>query len=157
MSIVENLDSCEGFSSIFEIVQQCVYKSLGKKRSGLSLGLTDLPLQVGGFHAVPSNFIMLNRKILNAITQYNKKLANAYIFHVLLHEYLHTLGILDEEKVGILTYLISKKFFGEEHPSTLISKYGIGYVFPRLAVDPQTNRSITIVEDFDTENLSYIG
>lgn len=157
MDISKNLDECEGFSCILEVIRQCVHEYLGVRRNGLSLGLTDLPLQVGGFHSVPSNFIMLNRKILNAVMQYDRRLVNAYIFHVLLHEYLHTLGILDEEKVGMLTYLISEKFLGEEHPSTLIAKHGIGSVFPRLAVNPQTNRNITIVEDFDSENLTYIG
>lgn len=157
MDINKNLDECEGFSCILEIIRQCVHEYLGVRRNGLSLGLTDLPLQVGGFHAVPSNFIMLNRKILNAIMQYDRRLVNAYIFHVMLHEYLHTLSILDEEKVSMLTYVISKNFLGEKHPSTLIAKHGIGSVFPRLAVDSQTNRNITIVEDFDSENLTYIG
>jgi len=157
MSIVKNLDSCENFSCIFEIVQHCVNKFLGMKRSGLSLGITDLPLHIGGFHALSSNVIVLNRKIINAINQYDKKSVNAYIFHVLLHEYLHTLGMIDEEKVGVITYLISKQFLGEIHPSTLIAKYGISYIFPKLSIDPQTNRSITIIEDFDSNDLSYIG
>jgi len=157
MSLASNLNGCDSFSCVFEIVRKCVDKVLGKRRNSLMLGLTDLPLQVGAFHAVPSNVIMLNRKLLNAIIQYDKKLVNAYVFHVLLHEYLHTLGFLDEEEVGMLTYVISKDFLGEQHPSTLISKYGMGYVFPRLSIDPEIDRSITIVEDFDSQNLSYIG
>lgn len=89
--------------------------------------------------------------------QYDRKLVNAYLFHVLLHEYLHTLGFMNEEDVGGLAYVISKNFLGEQHPSTLIAKYGMTTVFPRLSISPETDRSITIVEDFDSQNLSYIG
>lgn len=121
------------------------------------LGITDLPLHVGAFHAVPSNFIMLNRKLLNAIMQYDRQAVNAYVFHVLLHEYLHTLGFLNEEEVGILAYVISKKYLGEQHTATLIAKYGISSVFPQLQINPREDRTIEIVEDFDDENLSYIG
>jgi hypothetical protein len=157
MKFAENLNKCDNFSCVFEIVRKCVDKSLGRRRAGLMLGLTDLPLQVGAFHAVPSNVIMINRKLLNAIMQYDRELVNAYLFHVLLHEYLHTLGFMDEEEVGTLSYIISKNFLGEQHPSTLIARYGIGFVFPRLSIDPEIDRRITIIEDFDSRDLSYIG
>jgi hypothetical protein len=134
-----------------------VEKFLGKRRNSLMLGLTDLPLHVGAFHVVPSNFIMINRKLLYAIMEYDKKLVNAYLFHVLLHEYLHALGFTDEDDVSALTYIISKDFLGERHPSTLIAKYGMTAVFPRLSIDPQVDRSIEIVEDFDATDLGYIG
>jgi hypothetical protein len=157
MNLAESLDKCKDFSDVFEVVRRCVDKSLGRRRNGLMLGLTDLPLHIGAFHAVPSNVIMINRKILNAVMHYDKKLVNAYVFHVLLHEYLHTLGFMSEEDVGTLSHIISKKYLGEKHPSTIISKYGMAYVFPRLAIDPETDRTITIVENFDSSNLSYIG
>ena len=157
MSLAKSLDMCNDFSEVFEIVRRCVDKSLGRRRNGLMLGLTDLPLHIGALHAVPSNVIMINRKLLNSIMVYDKKLVNAYVFHVLLHEYLHTLGFMSEEDVGALSQIISKKHLGEQHPSTLISRYGMAYVFPRLSVNQETDRSITIVENFDTSNLSYIG
>ena len=102
MNLVESLDKCDDFSCVFEIVRRCVDKFLGKRRNGLMLSLTDLPLHIGAFHAVPSNVIMINRKLLNAIMHYDKRLVNAYVFYVLLHEYLHTLGLMDEEEVGAL-------------------------------------------------------
>jgi len=157
MNLAEDLDKCNDFSGVLEIVRRCVDKSLGKRRNGLMLGLTDLPLHIGAFHAVPSNVIMINRKLLNAIMRYDKKLVNAYLFHVLLHEYLHTLGFMSEEDVGTLSYIISKNYLGGGHPSTLISRYGMTYVFPRLSINPEIDRTITIVEDFDSSNLSYIG
>lgn len=157
MNLAESLDECNDFSCIFELVRECVDRSLKIRRNGLMLGLTDLPLHVGAFHAVPSNVIIMNRKLLNAIMHYDKKRVNAYVFHMLLHEYLHTLGMLDEKEVSMLSYLISKKFLGEQHTSTLIARYGISSVFPQLQVDPEINRSIEIIEDFDSENLSYIG
>jgi hypothetical protein len=157
MNLGGSLDKCNDFSDVFEIVRRCVDKSLGRRRNGLMLGLTDLPPHIGAFHAVPSNVIMINRKLLNAVMQYDKKLVNAYVFHVLLHEYLHTLGFMSEEDVGALSYIISKKHLGEQHPSTLISRHGMSYIFPRLSIDQEIDRSITIIENFDSSNLSYIG
>jgi len=157
MNIAAKLNDCNDFSCILEIVKNCVDKTLGKRRNGLMLGLTDLPLNVGAFHAVPSNLIMINKKLLNAIMQYDKKLVNAYLFHVLLHEYLHTLGFLNEKETGILVYIMSRDFLGEQHPSTLIARHGINCVFPRLEINSETDRRIIIVNDFDSKDLSYIG
>ena len=159
MDFKKQLEVCDDFASMFELVRLCVDESLGRHRNGLMLGMTDLPLHIGAYHAVPSNFIMLNRKLLNAIMQYDKKFANSYLFHVLLHEYLHTLGFMNEEEVSAIVYVISKNFLGERHPTTLIAKHGIGSIFQNLPIDidSEADRSIEIITNFDNENLSYIG
>ncbi len=120
------------------------------------LGLSDLPIHIGAFHPVPSNVIVLNRRLLDGINIYDKKLVNAYIFHLLLHEYLHSLGFLGEDDVQLISYNISKEFLGEDHPATLIIRYGMNYVFPRLSLSPETRKSIEIV-NIERDNLSYIG
>jgi hypothetical protein len=159
MNLKKQLDACSDFASVFELVRLCVDESLGRRRNGLMLGMTDLPLHIGAYHAVPSNFIMLNRKLLNAIAPYDKKLTNSYLFHVLLHEYLHTLGFMNEEEVSAIVYVISKNFLGERHPSTLIAKHGIGAIIQslQLEIDDEVDRSIEIIENFDNENLNYFG
>lgn len=161
MNLIKNLDKCNDFSGIFDLVKSSVENTLRKRRGGLSLGLLNLPTHVGAFYQIGSNFIIMNKRLLNQITETgNKKTINAYIFHVLLHEYLHSLGYLNERLVHTLTYLISKKTFGENHPATLIAKYGIGYVFQNIArredYDFELGR-IEIVEDFENENLNYFG
>jgi len=162
MNFVEKLNECSDFRSIFELVKSAVENTIGKKRVGLVLGLTDLPSFVGAFHQVGSNFIVMNKRLLNEVLETgNAKLINAYIFHILLHEYIHSLGFLNEQETSILTYEISKKFFGEEHPTTLIARYGIGYFLSSIERiefnEPEEIESIEIIEDIETDNLSYFG
>lgn len=156
MDLKKSLENCMEFDCILNLVKECVEKSLGRKRTGLMLGLSDLPIHVGAFHPVPSNVIVLNRRLIDGINVYDRKLVNAYIFHLLLHEYLHSLGFLDEDDVKMISYNISKTFLGEEHPATLIIKHGMRYVFPRLSIAPETKKGVEIV-DIEKDNLSYIG
>jgi len=162
MNLSDELNKCSNYSCIFKLVKRGVKDSIGKRRVGLSLGLTDLPNHVGAFHQVGSNFIVMNKNLLKEIRKSNnKKLINAYIFHVLLHEYLHSLGYINEQEVRILSHEISKNTIGSEHPATLIARYGIGSVFSNMKL-VQVNRpkklgEIEIVDNFENENLSYIG
>jgi hypothetical protein len=83
-----------------------------------------------------------------------------YAFSVLLHEYLHTLGVLDEARTRILVFKICDDLFGDEHPVTRISKN-----FDKVAgeliknggpVRPD-NLDVTFVDGFDNEETGYIG
>jgi hypothetical protein len=164
MEFVDELNDCSDFAEIFYLVKRAVEITLNKRRVGLILGLTDLPSQIGAFHTVGSNFIVMNRSLLKQITNAckNRKLINAYIFHILLHEYIHSLGYLDERLTQDLTYAISEKVLGEEHPAAQIAKYGIISMFPSIRMEYQdprieTSTKIEIVDDFERDNLSYFG
>ena len=164
MDFADELNECSDFGCIFDLVKRTVEVTLNKRRVGLILGLTDLPSFIGAFHGVGSNFIVMNRKLLKKIISIykNRRLVNAYIFHVLLHEYIHSLGYLNEHITRDLTYGISERVFGEDHPATKIARYGIGSVFPSIRMeypDPRTEIStrIEIVNDFERDNMSYIG
>lgn len=68
------------------------------------LGLVNLGMKkgyfIGAFHPVGSNIIVMNKSPLKiAMENTEKKIYNSYCFLLLLHEYLHSLGYLDEEKV----------------------------------------------------------
>ncbi len=156
MNLRKTLENCTEFDCILSLVKECVEKSIGKRRTGLMLGLADLPVNVGAFHLVPSNVIMMNKRLLKGISIYDRKLVNAYIFHILLHEYLHSLGILDENDVRTISYNISKMFLGEDHPATLMIKHGMRYIFPELHLPPESRHEIEIV-DIEKDSLSYIG
>jgi len=80
------------------------------------LYLADLPLSIGAFHAFGTNGIVLNRKILKIMAKESEsnKEFNLFIFSLLLHEYLHSLGYIDEIQVKELTYRIIKEIFGED-------------------------------------------
>jgi hypothetical protein len=162
MDFVNRLNECSDFSCIFQLVKAAVEITIGRRRAGLILGLTDLPSYIGAFHQMGSNFIVMNRKLLKEVIRSgNKKLINAYTFHVLLHEYIHSLGYMDEEKTQLLTHAISEKVLGSEHPATLIARYGIGYVFSDIDrlehYEPQESIEIEIIENFEMDNLNYFG
>ncbi len=162
MDFVNKLNECSDFSSIFQLVKGAVETAIDKRRVGLILGLTDLPNYVGALHQIGSNFIIMNKKLLKEVIKSgNRKLINAYIFHILLHEYIHSLGYMNEQEVQILTHAISEKVLGSDHPATQIARYGIGSVFSNISRlehhEPKKIRDIEIVEDFERDNLNYFG
>ncbi len=162
MDFVNKLNECSDFSSIFQLVKGAVETAIDKRRVGLILGLTDLPNYVGALHQIGSNFIIMNKKLLKEVIKSgNRKLINAYIFHILLHEYIHSLGYMNEQEVQILTHAISEKVLGSDHPATQIARYGIGSVFSNISRlehhEPKKIRDIEIVEDFEKDNLNYFG
>ena len=56
--------------------------------------LGDIPNQVGAYHEMGSNAIVMNRNIMKIVwrSTESRQQRNAYTFMILLHEYLHTLG-----------------------------------------------------------------
>ncbi len=88
---------------------------MGQHRVGLMLYLGNLPMKVGAFHPMGTNDIVLNRRLLEAAAKTEPKW-KAYVFSILLHEYLHSLGYADERQVRGLTYRISLDNFGRDHP-----------------------------------------
>ncbi|MBS7651453.1 MAG: hypothetical protein QXI59_03215 [Candidatus Bathyarchaeia archaeon] len=117
------LDQCKDFTDIFALVKRAVKETTGEARSGLMLVLADLPDHVSAFHEVGSNSIVLNNRILNSIIHSSRTFreVKSYIFTVLLHEYLHSLGHMDELEVKELAGQIVKETFGENHPAAKFS------------------------------------
>ena len=165
MNYAKELNKAEDLSGIFEVVKTLVKEFLGKERSGLMLGLTDLGGKpgffVGAFYPIGSNFIIMNKTPMRAVEATKPHLFKAYCFHILLHEYLHTIGILDEGNNRIITAGLSEKAFGENHPVSLIAK-DFNRVFPEvmystLGWQPSNEMKIEIVPDFDKSSVNYIG
>lgn len=164
MDFVRILDECADFACIFDLVKTTVELTIGRRRVGLILGLSNLPNHVGALHQLGSNFIIMNKSLLRrVILSGNKKLANAYVFHILLHEYIHSLGYVNEQETQIITHTISEQTLGAEHPATKIARYGIGAVFaniPKLNYydhEPDKGNIIEIVREFENDNLNYFG
>src|SRR5256886_10751714 len=134
IGISEGLDRSFDFSEVFQLVKKSVKSSLGKRRTGLMLGLADLPEYIGAFHQMGSNFIVMNRSLLDQVTKLAKdrRYLNAYVFYTLLHEYLHTLGYVDEGEVRRLTRQITAQVLGPDHPATRLAVEGPAAVFPEL-------------------------
>ena len=162
MDFINRLKECSDYSCIFELVKAAVETTMNKRRVGLMLGLSDLPNHVGALHQMGSNFIVMNKRLLKEVIRSgNRKLINAYIFHILLHEYIHSLGFLNEQKTQTLTFAISEEVLGPDHPATKIARYGIGSIFTNIGrldhYEPGRIREIEIVDDFETDNLNYFG
>ena len=64
----ERLDQCEDFSDVFELVKISAEQVLGRRRAGLMLYLARLPKQIGAFHTVGTNGIVMNRAMLDMVT-----------------------------------------------------------------------------------------
>ena len=163
----EQLDSSENFGDIFEIVKRSVREQLGKERAGLMLVLADLPLHLGAFHGVGTNSIVMNRALLDRIVKRgnSRTQVNSFVYSILLHEYLHSLGLIEEADVRSLVRDISVKTFGVDHPASKIATAGPWSVLPRSwpseeaeSTDiTQSNREIELVKDFDRSHSRYIS
>jgi predicted Zn-dependent protease with MMP-like domain len=142
----------------FEEVKEVVQKNENRSRGGLMLGLQEIGASLDGFigayYPVASNIIIVNKTPLRRILETNKTLLKPYIFHVLLHEYIHALGFLDEEITGKMAYDICKQQFGKRHIitqlSTDIRKFFPNLVYPIHGWLPQKRiPPIELVQGFD--------
>ena len=145
----------------FEEVKKAVQKIEKQSRAGLMLGLQELGTSLNGFigayYPVTSNIIVVNKTPLRRIIETKSWLLQPYGLHVLLHEYIHALGTLDERTTRQKTYEISKEHFGENHVATKLST-DIKQFFPNLVYPiygwkpPKTIPIIEIVQGFDRSN-----
>jgi hypothetical protein len=158
--MVEQLDLCKNFGDVFEIVKKTAERSLGQRRSGLMLYLAELPEQIGAYHAIGTNGIVMNRLALDAVTRSARTIRqiNSYVYSILLHEYLHALGHVDEAEARRLVYQISKENFGDDHPVTEIAHKGPAVMFPGVGEPKFKERSdsVELITDFDRSINSYI-
>jgi len=157
------LERAEGLPEIFEVVKEAVSKSTGMSRAGLMLGLADLGgdafHMVGGLYPSATNIIVMNRAPMAQLKK-DEGRYKAYCFHILLHEYLHSLGFLDEGEVRKRTYQISKTVLGDEHLATMmavdLSRF-LPYVSYGVPKDTDGELDIELVPGFDRSNCCYFA
>jgi hypothetical protein len=164
--LAEKLDNSENFGDVFEIVKRSVKEQLGKERAGLMLLLADLPMHLGAFHGVGTNSIVMNRALLDRIVKGgNSRIqVNSFVYSILLHEYLHSLGVIEEKDVRSLVRDISLKTFGVDHPASKIAAEGPWSMLARSWASeqtgsdyaPQSHREMELIKDFDRSHSRYI-
>lgn len=167
---MENLELHElkaKMPDIFEKVRKDVRKVTGRHRAGLSLGLVEMGMQQGGFiggmHFPPGTDIVMNRTPLKVLLeQTSEDIVWAYTYHILLHEYIHSLGIYDEEQCRAVTLNITEKIYDDlSHPALVLAKRGIGAYFPdlHLIYMPPESRpdgiTIEYISGFDRQSYDY--
>ncbi len=161
----KRLKGAETLADIFELVKDAVYNTLGQKRSGLMLGLTEMGSDrkkfIGGFHPLGSNFIIINKAPLRKVVEKNKRMYQPYVFHILLREYIHSFGVMDEDVTTQTVRQISKTLFGKEHIVTELSTKFTKFFPYIIYADPsdfsgQDSAGIEMVNNFDSSSASYL-
>jgi hypothetical protein len=172
--VVAELDHARDYTALFRLVKRLVERRLRKSRAGIMLGLANLGLSqqgfLGGYFVLGSNAIVLNRDVLDHVKLKEPTSLNAYAFHVLLHEYLHTLGYLGEDEVRPLAHALSEEELGPDHPATLIAAAMLpgamegkgpalfrNLVYPEFGWVPTRRGPMEIVKGFDPDATPYIG
>lgn len=159
MDYAARLDGARSFDDVYRIVKLAVEERLGLRRAGMGLVLAELPNHLAAFHEVGTNSIVLNRVLLNAVASISKsrRELNSYVFVVLLHEYLHTLGI-DELRTRDLVRDIVLSIFPSDHIAVKMATTSIYDVYPELRNIPNVSRGSEpeLIKDFDTDSATYI-
>jgi hypothetical protein len=154
----EELETAKGYAEVWQIVKDTVESSLGRRRGGIMLFLDDLPLQLGAYHPVGTNNIVLNRTLVEVVeaSEKSKLVVSALVYNLLLHEYLHALGELSEEEVKRLVVVVAKKCFGEEHIATTIARKNPWILLRDIPVGPinAPKRVMEIVKDLKRKRAS---
>ncbi len=156
--IISDFERAENVKEIFEVVKDAVRETIDQSRAGIDLGLIDLGNTehelLSAYHPVGSNIIVLNKTPLKRITQTKPDLMKPYVFVVLLHEYLHSLGYLDEKTARELTHSISQEIF----KSSVITEMAMDMrkFFPFLLY-PGGHPAVDQMDLIELEDVDYIG
>jgi len=158
------LDEARSLADIFEVVKALVEESMNRRRGGLMLGMANLGNDpqgfLGGFFTTGTNVIVLNKIPLQRIMETRPELYRPYVFHVLLHEYIHSLGCLDESEVKKKVHQLTREALGEEHLATQIAASTSAFIkhlaYPHLSWKAD-DEGIELVKGFDRSSVSYIA
>lgn len=158
--IRRRLEEARDFDEVFRLVKRVVRERMGMNRAGLMLALADIPSEVLAYHVVGTNLIVINRILYEQVRSQSRDrtLVNSYLFVVLLHEYLHSLGVTDEIRVRALTARLTQDSLGSDHLAYTLSSKPIQTVLPQLLnVRPMTSSDrVELVKEFDRESVTYI-
>lgn len=164
MDYARQLDQARNLADIFELVKRGVSASAGRTRAGLMLALADLGNHpqgfLGAFYPIATNVIVMNKVPLLRIQETNPELYRPYAFYVLLHEYLHSVGFVDEIVCRERARTIVETLFGPNHLVSQIaedfSRFFPNLVFPDAAWQPRDLR-LEFVPGFDRGSASYFA
>jgi hypothetical protein len=140
------------YDAVFRVVRGAVRHALGVERPGLGLGLSNLPPQLGAYWQVTGNLIVLNEGLVETMRVHARSPLelNAFIYVILAHEYLHSLGYLDERSVREVTAFVTRTSFGPDHLATRMAEGDLWRLYPFLALSPGGDgRRIKVVTRFD--------
>ena len=119
----KRLDRAASYGEVWEIVKDTVEFALHERRGSMMLFLDDLPIQLGAYHPLGTNNIVLNRVLVQIVEAAieSKRVVNALVYNLLLHEYLHALGEVSEVGVRELVIDVCRKSFGQDYVATQLA------------------------------------
>lgn len=149
----KRLDSAGNYGEVWELVKDSVSYALNKRRSGMMLFLDDLPIQLGAYHPIGTNNIVLNRVLVTAVETSieSRRVINALIYNLLVHEYVHALGEMGELETRQQVVQIARKCFGGNHVVTEVaqkSPWSLLRNIPLETINPRKH-VMEIVKDFE--------
>jgi hypothetical protein len=150
----QRLERPADYDQIFRVVRDAVRSVLGIERPGLGLTLSDLPPQLGAYWQITGNMIVLNEGLVDAMRAHadSPLELNSFVYVILAHEYLHSLGYLDEGAVRRVTAQVTRTAFGPDHPATRISEGDLWKMYPFLAyARGGRGRHLKVVSRFDLD------
>jgi hypothetical protein len=149
---------------MFEVVKDLVECELGLHRAGLMLGMVDMGIApqgfVGAFFVVGGNAIVVNRQAMGMVESRSPELLKGYKFYILLHEYLHSVGVIDEQRCRAVAADLAGRAFGKGHDVTRIaSDFGGMFryiVTPEYGYVPPEDPRMELIPGFDRSSVTYI-
>jgi hypothetical protein len=155
--MLHGLDGKADFNAVFKVVRAAVQHVLGRERPGLGLGLSNLPPSLGAYWQITGNLIVMNEGLVQTMREHASSPLefNSFVYVILAHEYLHSLGYLDEAGVRRVTAHVTRSAFGAEHPATRMAEGDLWRMFPFLqyAVGGD-GRRLKVVTNFDLATTS---
>ncbi len=148
------------FDSIFSFVKKVVKKITGRERAGIGLAIGEFNPGVAAYWQVGSNYLVLNGALLRTMSAIarNAEEFSAFITVILMHEYLHSVGFIDETEARNMTRKVIGAYFGENHPAVKMASGDIWDLYPQLLESrPKPDKRILIVPGFATEDASYFA
>ncbi len=146
------LDGGMTYDQVFGVVRDAARRTFGLERTGLGLALSDLPPGLGAYWPVTGNLIVMNEGLVETMRQNARspREFNSFVFVILAHEYLHTLGYLSEQEVRPATARVARLAFGPEHPATRMAEGDLWRLYPFLQQAPRGRGThLRIVPRFD--------
>jgi len=148
-----DLETAESYAEVWRIVKETAEFTLNKRGGSIMLFLDDLPIQLGAYHPVGTNNIILNRALVEIVEaqENSKRVVNSLIYNLLLHEYLHVMGEYSEAEVRRLVVVVVGKCFGENHIATLAARKSPWVLLKNIPVAAMNapKRVMQIVKDFE--------
>jgi hypothetical protein len=88
----------------------------------------------------------------------NKKMVNALVYNLLLHEYLHALGEMSEIEVRYQVQAVANKCFGEDHTATILARKSPWVLLKDIPFEAHfpPKRAMQIVHNFEKSDI-YIA